>query len=596
MKKIIVFSVFLFCGLFTIKANSQSSKKKKSKIISDKIIYDFDTKLYKQKLIYPKIDHPVVFIIENINRLAYNVKIESKDSSLAQANASDFIQKFLLFDTTKKAKDPSEEKEGKLEEDKETTPAPSKVPTLTKTQREADSINKISKKITLRKAINRSSDIANKENELEKKETELISIRNNIKYAIYLSNNIDTIIKYDTTEITNRQKRADSLNKEKDNILKSLIKLNSQETVLTNKIQSIKSEITELKKDLDIKTQEAFELRSKLIVQKNKVVVLYDSLDIIKLQYNNILLIAKNPHLKQNEVEKELKKVIIDSQLYNLKYLYSMVSNLKNNIVDFKATHHNFITSSVVAKAYNEFSPKTEVQPFFDVVAEIDSVVKKANHHQIIQDLYLMINSLRDPQNFTIVSAPIQPKEDLVIFNIDIKHKDTSGRFLTDDRSFKYRDYVKGGIRYDFSTGIALNFGLNDRSYRLDDIVGTDSVKIMTNKERSGPSPQIAAMFHTSIRATTLCRTGFTIGSTLNTADFNISSLFFGLSAMFGRSEKFICTMGMALKNIKILDGRYENEQKFKKGNISETVLSEKKIMPGFFISFSYSLTQKQKQ
>lgn len=314
------------------------------------------------------------------------------------------------------------------------------------------------------------------------------------------------------------------------------------------------------------------------------------------MQYNNILLIAKNPHLKQNEVEKELKKVIIDSQLYNLKYLYSMVSNLKNNIVDFKATHHNFITSSVVAKAYNEFSPKTEVQPFFDVVAEIDSVVKKANHHQIIQDLYLMINSLRDPQNFMIVSAPIQPKEDLVIFNIDIKHKDTSGRFLTDDRSFKYRDYVKGGIRYDFSTGIALNFGLNDRSYRLDDIVGTDSVKIMTNKERSGPSPQIAAMFHTSIRATTLCRTGFTIGSTLNTADFNISSLFFGLSAMFGRSEKFICTMGMALKNIKILDGRYENEQKFKKGNISETVLSEKKIMPGFFISFSYSLTQKQKQ
>lgn len=51
------------------------------------VVYDFAKKVYDTNFVHPRVHHPVVFKVKNINRLAYDVVITSKDSVLA---VSDF--------------------------------------------------------------------------------------------------------------------------------------------------------------------------------------------------------------------------------------------------------------------------------------------------------------------------------------------------------------------------------------------------------------------------------------------------------------------------------------------------------------------------
>jgi hypothetical protein len=577
---------------------AQKKPKDRTKGVKDtfEIVYDFKTKLYKKKLVYPIIDYPTVFVIQNINRLAYDVKIESKDSSLMEVAASDFIKTLLPADTTTKVKDNSDKATGGLQD---TAKPKQEIPRAQKVVGSG------------REQINKTDETAKPD---KKNITNQITLSNAIANQVALLEKTKATLFDEQTkelELTNQQKSLERIRERNDsfytkNKINIDFAIDSLSTLITRKQREISklatdttnysNEIKKLINQLDQSKKEAFKLRAELKKYKDDVVSIYNKVEKLKTTYNHLLTIAKYPNTSHASAATELKNYIPKGINDFVATWNNEINKLTEAIQVFTIHYAEYTTSSIVATAYEGFSVVADVKPYLDVVNQIDSARNKANYKKIIEDIHFIAISLSDIQNFKIVSAPIQPKKDMIIFDVNIKSRDTSRFFIHDNRHFKYHDYVRRGIRYDFSTGIALNFGLNDKTYRLAEMSGDSTVQLIKNKDKNGPIPQIAGLFHTSIRTKTLTRIGFTLGTTLNTADFNISTVFVGFSTMFGRSEKYICTVGSSLRRTKVLDGKYEENQIFRKGTISETVLTEQAWRGGFFVAFSYNLTRNQKQ
>jgi hypothetical protein len=64
---------------------------------------------------------------------------------------------------------------------------------------------------------------------------------------------------------------------------------------------------------------------------------------------------------------------------------------------------------------------------------------------------------------------------------------------------------------------------------------------------------------------------------------------------MLGKSELFMISGGAAFKPIDYLKGKYEVGESYNKNRVDDQ-LSTKTIRSGAFVSFTYNLTNKQKE
>lgn len=219
-------------------------------------------------------------------------------------------------------------------------------------------------------------------------------------------------------------------------------------------------------------------------------------------------------------------------------------------------------------------------------------MIKTKNPGALIDKMYYVVTTLKDPSAYEMVSAPIQPSQDVVSFDVSIKER--KSYLLHDARNLNYSEFTRGGIRYDFSTGLVFSFGVADYSYRTEKTVG-DSIMIKRNTSSNRYFPSVAAMFHASIRTWRLLNVGFTLGASLNTMDLDINSVFPGISLMVGRKEKIIFTAGPALKKVKYLSEKYELDKSYHSDEFKSEVTTQSAFRIGAFVAVSYNLTKQQK-
>lgn len=221
-------------------------------------------------------------------------------------------------------------------------------------------------------------------------------------------------------------------------------------------------------------------------------------------------------------------------------------------------------------------------------VKNIDEVVQKINLSKKLNQVEVLDRLLRKKTTYEYVSAPIQGEEDYLEFDVAIKSKrDMKDTFHVDnDKSFKYRQYINGGIRFDFSLGTVFDFGTTDEKYTLDQ---NNSIKKMNNNRYN---PTIAAMFHASFRNSSDFAFGFTVGTSFNT-NFSFNSLFPGVSILFGKRNKFILTAGPSFRLVDELKSNYQEGEILNNGITDEDLLV-KNFKVGVFFGLSYNLTPKQ--
>src|SRR5665213_130367 len=515
-------------------------------------------------MVHPRIYQPVVFRVENINRLAYGVTISSKDSVLATTGAPD--------STLKKnaAKPPLDTLPKKVVDTGATVTG---------------------------KNINSAASTQTKKN-VAKQVTDYSKSQAKLQTA-YLQL---------TEQVKSKQARLGVLTGQKDTAKAA----GHTDTSSATKIRKVTDSISLLTKKRDSLKQKlsvaaplpglaAF--NKQLLVVKSAYLTLehdYQDLWDIYAIKDKLAFIAADPLLTETKFQQMYAKSLNNyrgDKLYNDGYLikqyYLDLSNFNSSYSDLK---NNSDISSLDSNAIKKLmAPADDLNK---LVTGINAKLKKRNPGNDLKIAQNYVNWLFNPEAYRVSSTPIQPAQDIVLFDIRIKAKD-SATVLGDSRRFSYREYVRGGVRYDVSTGIVFSFGVGDHTYSKQAIyskgVATDSSLIVSNKRNNLYTPSIAAMLHASIRTWKTANLAATLGASINTSTLDINSIFPGLSLMVGKGTQFVFTAGPAFQKVNFLQEQYHEKQSYLTSSLPDVIPTSETFRIGFFFGISINLTKAQK-
>ncbi len=514
--------------------NDTLKKKLKDRNVRTYVIeYDFQTGLFpNRKKLKPRVDVPVVFKITNINRLAYTVKIESKDSVIGFSDLSGM--EMLL---TKKEVDEIVENVKKTE----TNPPLQNNNLPVKGSDFLTSENGKTKEVP--------AEIVNEINQTNSKLLEQLNTKINeiIKGTYELSTKIDN----DTLKISANLVEKFPYHFKAQNDLTELYIL------ILVKHQTIISLWNEYR-------QARTYINDPLLTEKN-IADIKDSLSIAQKKFSDNKNVLNDFNLLINRFQ----------NLYN-----SMKSNPE---ITQQANYGGSIKLFSIVDNLN-----IEVK---SVKQQIDAVkfdVIKDNVNQIYS-LFFLENE-KYPL-FEYVSDPIQPFQDVAIFKVKVQKNDKDASLFYNERDFSYKEFTRHGIRFDLNIGIAGSFYNKDNFYDIK--ADSNGVRRITNADKSGFSPSFVGFFTTSYRSATHWTGGLSVGLGISADDGTITleNFFIGPSLIVGRYERVNLTTGVSLKNLRKLDNGFKEGQEVANATIIEGVTT-KSYEPGFFIALTYNLTK----
>ncbi|MEO8240520.1 MAG: hypothetical protein ABI576_20615 [Flavobacterium sp.] len=553
-------------------SNNTNNQKTKSYLeTTQTIIYDFKTKEYIKSMVKPRVREPLVLKIENINRLAYDVTIKSKDVAIVDENFKEDLQNA--------AKDTENEKD-KNESTPPKTITDTKLSKLSlKNQSVVDEI--IDPKIAVNQSIIDGNEVTIKST-IGKRDNALLEIAAlQLQLEIFKKNTLagdsaalDKQISDKAQEINNFKNEIDSL-----------------ETINISK----KNEIIKIANTIEAVNQTFF--------QFNKLYddVLYSSQRVkaIDENYQDFHQFALNPLLKYETYQTFIKdpKFI----LYQLSQYRSQIDefdkNIRNFINFYNEAMNNWKIFDNIEVAEAKENIRIKYQLYKEEVDKIKASIDDIGLPTKLRKVEAIHAVLREKEAYEISSSPIQPLEDYVTFDVTVKNRDQSKLAEFDDnREFTYLEYTRGGIRFDFSTGIVINFIGNNDKYELQN-VGTDGKQkklILTDNNQF--TPTLAGMFHTSFRTSGIWAFGLTLGASVNVETFELGSLFPGVSLLIGKKQKFIISAGPAFRQVEELKDNYDQNGIYNSTDFNDdTQLTSKQFRLGFFCGITYNLTQKQR-
>ena len=531
------------------------------------VVYDFQKKEYIKSNVLPRVGEAIVFKIININRLAYDISIKSNDVAIVDEYFNDDIKSEGRASNTM----------DNLKLVTATLPTLSGVntwglkaknPEVTNTTN-TDRIKELTKSVKVKdRAITKiKSDIIKSEETLilTKKEIELLLVNGTTDDAIL--KNIDT----------------------------KKILLDKEEAILIVK----KDSLSQLE-------NEKISITTELIDNKNTIEAADLTYETLKKDYKDIL--NQYSLLVSNEMDYEEYRQFILNPLLNYKkyeekvndknFIYYKLYKYRTNITDFEKSIAAF--NSSFSMAMNNYKIMDELKEaskanlrsnYQQIKNEVDNI-KMAYDKIDLSTKLLKVESthiiLRDGKAFETASAPIQPFEDYVTFEVDIKSRNTIQMSeYVDNSKFTYMEYTQGGVRFDFSTGVVFNIGHNNNVYEIKDVLVTT---------KNDFTPMLAGMFHTSFRRNGMWAFGLTLGASLNVETFQLNSLFPGVSVLIGKKQKLIITAGPSFRQVDVLKNNYATETLYELGEFSDTSqLTTNQFKIGGFFGITYNLTQKQR-
>ncbi len=202
------------------------------------------------------------------------------------------------------------------------------------------------------------------------------------------------------------------------------------------------------------------------------------------------------------------------------------------------------------------------------------------------------LNLLNDKESYEFVSAPVQPTNDLVSFDINIEtRKDMD---VHNSRKFNHKEYTKGGVRLDFGVGLALQYIDDAPIYEMS--VNSAGINSIAEVSKNNYFPSIVGMATMSFRSEKVVAWGMSAGIGVNVTDGKIqtNNFYFGPSLILGRYERLCLTAGGTVKGVSKLRSGYSVTDISNTNDISSFTTESIKI--GVFMSVTYNLTKGIKQ
>ncbi|MCS3530969.1 hypothetical protein [Chryseobacterium sp. JUb7] len=566
------------------------------------IKYDFSKGRFDTANIKPYHGRPTVLEIRNINNLFYKVEITPQDIA---------IKDKTLFDETPEPPKKSETPE--LGEAKGFTSSSKIEKEIDKSQNTTKLEGKVdmSMKITyIENEIGKNNNIIDeKKRERDGKEKQISSLESRLKQMksfedLYKDLSIIKADNNEAREIINEKilRRTELENKLNDNkkdlnvINLSIINyeslkndLNAKLTDLKSKDRTVKDLIINYLSDIKSKYRQLY-LSAENISRINGCYNNYiDKVYTSELTYGEYMKIRNKERLENSVIidleklndfyaeitlfDKEKAELLIklnDIDLYRIKEKLSELPGGENLITDLNNDINDIIK---------------DITDLSKIVADLN-IRKKLNYVESLDRILSTKNS------YTYTSVPIQGFEDYLQFDITMvsKTKISDDKYVIDrGKTFKYKEYLKGGVRFDFSIGTVFDIG--NKQQEFDIVQDNNGYKIIqtTNNEYI---PTIAGMLHSSWRSSNNFAFGVTLGVSMDMTKLQLNSLFPGISLLVGKTDKIIFTAGPALRKVSQLTNGFTLNTSL--SSSPEGYISESYKL-GWFVGISWNLTNKQK-
>ena len=550
MRTILYLVTLLFLSL---NFYSQETSKKIDTTKTYVVEYDFKTGKYVKALVKPKVDRPIIYKIKNINRLAFDVQVNSKDVVVAETDW------FTSAEDLKKIS-------GLISQDSPTSQA--KVEEAVKnTEIKINKTEVQPKEVQSEIGVIQKLDKLNAESQQKQKVLDVLK-NNKIKYEYYKSIFGDSatyrgIEKPKDSEIAAKQNEIDTL---KTNI---------------NKLENLKNE------KLD-KFQNAKNLFN---VAYDEFIKSYNKVNTIIQTSNKVLPIAKLPFLNKKDYESSYQKSFQDL------FIDLNVSTITSNTINSQYTD--------LVVAYNKLKDVNGLITYFDETSlkkyfnDIDLLMDNAkkikfkeeliDFEKLSQQVQRIIHLLEKDETYEYISAPIQPRNDMATFDVVIKAKNKEIE-VDNSRSFTHSVSVKGGTRIDFSIGLAASYFGNANVYEIYTIDGKNLIGL---KSKNLTVPSLVTMISLTNRATRYGAIGGSagLGIDTNNGKIQLSNFFIGPTLILGKYDRMMITSGAAIRNVGQLKNGYVVDETIitQSSDVSSVLSDNYKV--GFFVALTYNLT-----
>jgi len=574
-KHILTFIFFLFAILVYCQNERVNRKVDTEKTNTYRIDYDFKEGVYHKNYLKPKVGFPIVFRITSINRLAYDISIKSKDSiiseSFVDSEVIDFIKNIISENITQIEEvnlEPDSIDQFPMDPERATSSDEKNATVVTK---EIFKIEQENKKFN--------EEIGGYEAELKHWE--------GVKEQLSISN----------------ESAGDSLS-----INKKIVVLKNTITSLNNIIISNRQRSNLLLEQIDNEYKEYlkkyFDVSDNLRRTYGTTLTLYQEISHSKILANNISLIASNPFLTKEEYEnehrrnlekdlKQLKAYRKDKEQFNIEYLEFIENYVQLNYLRDKLDNINIEKRVITVEARDEIKSRNET--LMKNVNLFKKNLESIDLDNIIEQSSNIKELLESDHTFEITSAPVQPKQDVIIFDVSINQKaNNSYQISNGNRNFRHSENIRHGLRYDLSLGAGLSFFSNEFNIDIEDNSQGDNVIVQRDNDILRPS--IVGLFTASLRSSNHWAFGLSAGVGITASDNQLAfdNFFFGPTLVMGRYERLMLTSGLALSNLPSLKKSYEIGDTVT-NNVLENV-ADYSFRTGWFFSLTYNLTKGVRQ
>lgn len=582
------------------------------------IEYDFKTGVYSRNMLNLKVNTPVVFKIININRLAYDIKVAPRDSIIADTGWENGVKEFLdetPLPTVATAKEESNVKTNSEVKAIESNDAKSSVKDTVQRNKMVRSLNEILYNIELGLDVlhNRikSNDITkaklnqelleiNSKNQKGQKILDSLMQEANLKkntIANYRNDSIDSKRKYYEKEFPLIDEYLKSLNRDD-----SIFKVNSK--------LELKSIMNEIEKNDTIINRDKAELKRKTDLKKNidtnykRLAVEYENFTVTFAKLKRLYFKILKVNECYNEVRIDMSNPLLFSSkqidLIKLEKLKSTFPSLSDDYSEFLSVYMHLGHELYVLKQDDIFKylnfggqikflePATNMKSLAD---DWHNEIKKTDVTTLIHEMKRALELLINPEVYTYISKPIQPVKDIVIFDVKIKKHNQDKPHYNNDKDFSYKEYTKGGMRFDAGIGFAISYFDNAPQYEI--TPNEEEKNSITIKEKNLWVPSFVGIFTASFRSNKLATFGISagIGISANDGKFEFNNFYFGPSLTLGREDRFCLTSGFTVKSISKLKANVkENTLVSNTNDISSFTNEAYKFGP--FLSLTYNLTK----
>ncbi|WP_333696556.1 hypothetical protein [Flavobacterium sp.] len=622
MKKTVLFLLALqLVGCKVLNLSNKNSSNGKSNSTSDlhkwavnnnvdttrtnnyEIVYDFKTGLYEKNNLQLKVNTPVIFRIKNINRLAYEVKISSKDSILAETFISELP---ISIDSKSKEEGISSDWKTKSTNVIFTSNNFGLTDLIAKEDVKNDKIisfkNDFSNLITLIPEIN---ELDAKKNKLE---SDLQFFR--IDEAFYIQE-IEKLTKEKKALDIKKNDTDDSNINEMISYFETTIdKLKIEKKSKTEEIQQLETSIIALKRDIKLKsdlvTNEAirkYNLDNQALQETfRKLKDSYIAILNLHNGYIQIKTIANIPNLSKNVYLLEHKNTIYPIAKKILLQREVLI-NFKSNF-DELISQYNHIYYNPYLSDYFTFGGKVKLYSQVDHLKQLaeryNKEVGSLNVQSLMEKIDHLLVFLENDDAYTVESAPIQPLNDVAIFDISIKKHNENGAVISNDKKFRHREFTYGGTRIDFSIGLAASYFSDTPVYELGSVLNYETNERETRILRKSENlvvPSLIGLVTMSYRKTGYVTFGGSAGLGIDVVDgkVQLSNFFAGPTILFGKFERMFLSFGPTFRDVGTLRGGYNPNDLLPSGSsdINDYITTKYKV--GYFASLTYNLTKGAK-